>query len=319
MLQREWRMEAATRLKASVVGAIIVGSALIAACGPQGGAGVTRQSRAEATQKSAFVFDAAPNDTVAAGDKALAEKNYSVALQRYEEAVKDVNEKVQGSALNRLGELYDRGLGVNQDWSRSFDLYQKSAILNNPYGAANLGNALFFALGTERDLKEALRWALKGAEGNVPMAINQLGWQYRTGMGVPVDTAEARRRYQQSAELGDATGESQLGWMYAHVDPLDYQLAMEWYKKAAAQNDVTAENNIGFLYENGMGVAQDYAQAAAWYQKAAALNYPRAQYHLGNLYALGRGVALDQKRARELMGKAGDAGDEDAGRWLSTH
>jgi TPR repeat protein len=319
VFQGIWRMGAATRLKGSIVGAVIVGCALTSACGFQSGAGASRQSRSEATQKSAFVFDDAPNEVVAAGDKALAEKNYSVALQRYEEAAKDANEKVQGTALNRLGELYERGVGVNQDWSRSFDLYQKSAILNNPYGAANLGNALFFALGSDRDLKEALRWAQKGAEGNVPMAINQLGWQYRTGMGVPVDTAEARRRYQRSAELGDATGESQLGWMYAHVEPVDYQLAMQWYKKAAAQNDVTSENNIGFLYENGLGVAQDYSQAASWYQKAAALDYPRAEFHLGNLYALGRGVALDQKRARELIGKASDAGDEDAGRWLSTH
>jgi TPR repeat protein len=319
VLQGNWRMWMARRLKKSIVGAVIVGCALISACGSQSGAGASRQSRSEATHKSAFVFDDAPNEAVAAGDKALAEKNYSVALQRYEEASKDVNEKVQASALNRLGELFDRGLGVNQDWSRSFDLYQKSAILNNPYGAANLGNALFFALGTDRNLKEALRWALKGAEGNVPMAINQLGWQYRTGMGVPVDTAEARRRYQQSAELGDATGESQLGWMYAHVEPVDYQLAMQWYKKAADQNDVTAENNIGFLYENGLGVAQDYGQAASWYQKAAALDYPRAQFHLGNLYALGHGVALDQKRARELIGKASDGGDDEAGRWLSTH
>jgi TPR repeat protein len=312
-------MGTATRQKGSMLGAVIVGCALISACGYQGGGGAPRQSPAEATLKSAFVFDAAPNEVVAAGDKALAEKNYSVAMQRYEEAVKDVNEKVQGSALNRLGELYERGLGVNQDWSRSFDLYQKSAILNNAYGAANLGNALFFALGTDRNLKEALRWALKGADGNVPMAINQLGWQYRNGMGVPVDTAEARRRYQQSAELGDATGESQLGWMYAHVEPIDYQLAMQWYRKAAAQNDVTAENNIGFLFENGLGVAQDYSQAASWYQKAAALDYPRAQFHLGNLYALGHGVELDQKRARELISKASDGGDDEAGRWLSTH
>jgi TPR repeat protein len=319
VFQRDWWM-GATQLKRSIVGAVIVGCALISACGSQSGGGASPRSRSEATPKSeAFVFDDAPNALVAAGDKALAEKNYSVALQRYEEAAIHINEKVQASGLNRLGELYDRGLGVGQDWRRSFDLYQKSAILDNVYAQANLANALFFGLGTDRNLKEALRWALKGADGNVPMAINQLGWQYQNGMGVPVDTAEARRRYQQSAQLGDATGESQLGWMYAHVEPVDYQLAMEWYRKAADQNDATAENNIGFLYENGLGVAQDYNQAASWYEKAAALNYARAQFHLGNLYALGRGVALDAKRARELISKASDEGDEEASRWLWTH
>jgi TPR repeat protein len=297
-----------------IIGIVLLG--LISACTPPSG---PRSSHAEATIKSAFIFDDPPNETVSQGDKALAEKDYSGALKRYEVASKDVSEKVQSAALNRMGELYDRGLGVKQDWSRSFDLYQKAAVLGNPYGQANLANALFFGIGTDRDLAEALRWALKGAEGDVPMALNQLGWQYRTGMGVPIDTAEARRRYQRSAELGDTTGESQLGWMYAHVEPIDYGLAMKWYRKAADQKDDTAENNIGYLYENGLGVAQDYSQAASWYQMATATGYARAQYHLGNLYDLGHGVPHDAAKARELMQKAADGRDDEASRWLSTH
>jgi TPR repeat protein len=319
VLQWNWRIGAVAQLKRPTVGAAIIGCALISACSPPSARAPSTQTAKQATYKTDLVWDDAPNALVAQGDKALKEKDYAITLQRYEDASKDVNERVQASALNRLGELYERGLGVSQDRRRSFDLYQKAAILDNPYGQANLANALFFGLGSDRNLKEAMRWALKGAEGNVAMAINQVGWQYGTGMGVPVDTAEARRRYQQSAELGDSTGESELGWMYAHVEPIDYQLAMKWYRKAADQNDPTAENNIGYLYENGLGVPQDYSQAASWYQRAAAMDYARAQFHLGNLYALGHGVALDPKKARQLIMKASDGGDEEAGRWLSTH
>ena len=295
-----------------IIGVALLGS-LISACAPPSG------PSNQPTYKMDLVFDDAPDAVVAQGDKALGEKNYSGALKQYEEASKDLSEKVQSSALNRMGELYDRGLGVRQDWTRSFDLYQKAAILGNPYGQANLANALFFGIGTDRDLAEALRWALKGAEGDVPMALNQLGWQYRMGMGVPVDTAEARRDYQRSAELGDTTGESQLGWMYAHVEPIDYQLAMKWYRKAADQNDQNAANNIAYLYENGLGVLQDYGQAASWYQKAAANGYARSQFHLGNLYDLGHGVPHDATKARELIKKAADGGDDEANRWLLTH
>jgi TPR repeat protein len=306
-------MRPAEKSRGLIICSVLLGYSLISACTPQSG------PANQPTYKADLDFDDAPNGVVVQGDKALQEKNYSGALKRYEEASKDVSEKVQSSALNRMGELYDRGLGVKQDWTRSFDLYQKAAILGNPHGQANLANALFFGIGSDRDLAEALRWALKGAEGNVPMALNQLGWQHRMGMGVPVDTAEARRDYQRSAELGDTTGESQLGWMYAHVEPIDYQLAMQWYRKAADKNDATAENNIGYLYENGLGVSQDYNQAASWYQKAATTGYARAQFHLGNLYALGHGVALDAKKARELIGKASDGGDEEASHWLSAH
>ena len=300
-----------------ILGTAVLGYSLLSACAPQ--SGPTPPHTTEATYKKDLVFDRAPNEVIAQGDKALADKDYSGALKRYQEASKDVSGQVQAAALNRMGELYDRGLGVKQDWARSFELYQKAAILGNPYAEANLANALFFGIGTERDLKEAMRWALIGAEGDVPMALNQVGWQYRMGMGVAADAAEARRRYQRSAELGDITGESQLGWMYAHVQPLDYNLAMTWYRKAADQNDETAENNIGYLYENALGVAQDYGQAVAWYQKAAAQDYPRAQFHLGNLYALGHGVAHDAAKAQELMKKAAQSGDEEASRWLMSH
>jgi TPR repeat protein len=89
--------------------------------------------------------------------------------------------------------------------------------------------------------------------------------------------------------------------MYAHVEPIDYQLAMNWYRKAADQHDDSAQNNIGYLYEKGLGVARDYSQAACWYQLAAATGYTRAQYHLGILYDLGHGVAHDAAKARELI------------------
>jgi uncharacterized protein len=321
MIQRDRRMSTVGRARFACIVAVAGSCALALACSPQSGPAPSTQlqNSAQASYKQVLVFSDAPNALVAEGDKALREKNYSLALKRYEDASKDVNKNVQGAALNRLGELYDRGLGVNQDQLRSFDLYQKSALLDDPNGQANLANALFFGFGTGRNLKGALRWALKGAEGNVPMAINQLGWQYRTGMGVPVDTAEARRRYQRSAELGDVTGESQLGWMYAHVEPIDYRLAMQWYKKAADQKDATAENNIGYLYENGLGVARDYTQAVSWYEMAASVGYARAQFHLGHLYDLGQGVALDPQKARELMSKAASGGDDEASQWLSTH
>jgi TPR repeat protein len=52
---------------------------------------------------------------------------------------------------------------------------------------------------------------------------------------------------------------------------------------------------------------------------AAALGYARAQFHLGNLYDLGHGVPHDAAKARELVRKAAESGDDEASHWLSTH
>lgn len=269
--------------------------------------------------KTDFILDDAPNPLISLGDKALAAKDYGSALKAYQEASVDMNQKVQASALNRLGELYQRGLGVSEDLRRSFDLYEKSALLGNAYGAANLGNCYFFASGTERNLVDALRWASKGAEGDVPMALNQVGWQYLQGMGVAADLEVAKRNYERSAALGDAIGELELGWIFAHINPVDYTQAMEWYKKSAGQGNAVAENNIGFLFENGKGVTQSYNEAARWYQMSADQGYARSQFHLGILYASGNGVPHDGAKALELMRTAAASGDEAAIQWMSTH
>ena len=273
-----------------------------------------------ATVKTGFVVDGAPNALVAQGDAALKAKDYVGAQKDYEEASRDADEKVQGSALNRLGELYAWGfLGAQDNWSKAFDFYQRSAALGNAFGAANLGNSLFFGQGTSRNLPESFRWAQKGAEAGVPQALDQLGWQYLQGMGVVADIGSSKQYYAQSAALGDPVGEAELGWIYGHVAPIDYAVAMKWYRKAAEQHQDMAENNLGFLYENGLGVTRDYAEAARWYQMAAGSGYARAQFHLGVLYAQGHGVPQDDSKAHALIEQASQSGDEAAAEWIMAH
>jgi TPR repeat protein len=119
-------MGALVRRCGPIIGVVLLGYSLISACTPQGGSSTSsnRGSSAEVSYKTAFIFDDPPDEVVSQGDKALAGEDYVHALKRYEEASKDVNEKVQASALNRMGELYERGLGVERDFTRSIDLYQ---------------------------------------------------------------------------------------------------------------------------------------------------------------------------------------------------
>jgi TPR repeat protein len=271
------------------------------------------------TYRNEFVHEPAPGELVAKGDQAAAAQDYAGAMRQYLAASQDNDNKVQGAAFNRIGELYEGGLGVSQGRAESFKWFQKSAATGNPYGQANLGNCYFFGLGTDRNLAEARHWAEQGALAGVAQAINQMGWQSLYGMGVSRDAAEGRRWYEKSAAMGDATGELQLGWIYVHVEPVDYQEGMRWYRKAADQGDEGAQNNIGYLYENGLGVDKDLTEAARWYQTSADAGYARAQFHLGRLYELGLGVSPDAALARSLMQKAAAGGDPEAAQWVLTH
>src|SRR5450631_2022963 len=84
-------MKTLGRRRGSTIGIVLLGYSLIAACTPQSGPTTSnnRGSHAEATYKTA------PNEVVSQGDKALAEKEYLRALNRYEEASKEVNEKIR--------------------------------------------------------------------------------------------------------------------------------------------------------------------------------------------------------------------------------
>ena len=176
--------------------------------------------------------------TFQVGRVAYAQKNYGQTRELFEKAA------AAGSkgAMNGLGNLYQRGNGVLQDYTQALNWYQKAAAAGVTSSFANVGNFYFY------------------------------------GYGVPQDYAAARMWYEKAAAAGDAGAMSNLGNIYKNGNGVaqDYAAARTWYEKAAAAGNATAMNNLGVLYQNGYGVAQDYAAARTWYVKAAAAGYEPA-------------------------------------------
>lgn len=261
-------------------------------------------------------YEPAPNKLILDGDNAADVNDYIGAMGLYKKASLDRNPVISASAMNRIGLLYEHGLGVPRDYVLAFRWYKKGAALGNSYAQGNLGSCYFYGQGTDENTEEAAYWNLKAAKSGVVMAMDQIAFQYLSGSGVQRDLNEAKRWYKQSAVLGDARGQQQLAWLYVNTEPLDYQQGMLWAKKAAAQNDPVAENIIGYIYENGLGVAQDYKEAARWYQLSANAGIAASQYHLGLLYDQGLGVTRDKNLALTLIRKAAASGEARAMQWL---
>jgi TPR repeat protein len=259
------------------------------------------------------------NVLIGTGDVAFSKQDYGTAMQSYVAASGDKDPVVRAGALNRIGVLYERALGVPQDYGRAREYFLKAADLGNGHAQANVGDLYFFGLNVPRNIAEALKWYRKGADQDAPLGLNQTGWSYLQGIGARKDPSEAMKWYRRSADLGSPNAAYELGWIYGHVEPMDYTQAMTWYRKAASHNHVEAQNNIGTLFEKGLGVPQDYAQAAHWYQLASSVGYARSQFHLGELYFTGRGVKQDATTARALMVSAAHSGDLDAQEWLHLH
>jgi TPR repeat protein len=130
----------------------------------------------------------------------------------------------------RLGLMYERGQGANQDYA------------------------------------EARRWYLKAAEHDDPRAEFALGVLAVRGLGAPTDYAEGVKWFHKAADHGVASAQFNLGVMYAHSlgVPQDYVLARTWLSLAAVQGEEGAkealDNVTSRMTAAEIGIAENLAK-----------------------------------------------------------
>ena len=244
------------------------------------------------------------------------EQNYEQAFYWYRKAAE------QGSARSMyyIAYMYDEGKGVSQDKVQAFQWYKKAAELGD--ADSQYWTAAMYETGTgvEQNIEQAFYWYKKGAEQGDQWCQYRVGLFYANGKGVLQDYAQAFYWYRKAAEQGHADAQNSLGALYHNAQGVerDYKQALYWYEKAAAQEHKYACDNIGVLYEYGYGVTQDYEQAMAWYRKSADLGYSKGQYDLGRLYKNGKGVSQDYSQAVYWYRKAAEQGYASAQNALGT-
>ena len=98
-----------------------------------------------------------------------------------------------------------------------------------------LGNMYYYGYGVNKDYKKAVEWYQKSADQGYKLAQNDLGHMYDQGYGIDKDYKRAIEWYQKSADQGCEDAQYSLGNMYYYgygVDK-DYKKAIEWYQKSA--------------------------------------------------------------------------------------
>ena len=146
-------------------------------------------------------------------------------------ALRELAEAGESAAQTDLGERYDDGRGVVQDYAVSVTWFRRAA----EQGGHALGQAA-------------------------------LGFMYSRGRGVGQHDAEAVRWSRRAAEQGSARGQYNLGVMYANGlgVPQNDSEAVPWFRRAAEQHDALAQNNLGVMSEAGRGVDQDDERRRTW-------------------------------------------------------
>jgi hypothetical protein len=88
------------------------------------------------------------------------------------------------TAQIKLGYMYEKGIGVDQDWEEAAAYYYDAAQLGEPQEMKNLGQMYEYGMGVPEYWNDAAHWYEKGARlGNV-QAQSALARAYQFGIGV---------------------------------------------------------------------------------------------------------------------------------------
>ncbi|MCC8151697.1 MAG: AAA family ATPase, partial [Lachnospiraceae bacterium] len=248
------------------------------------------------------------------------------------------------SAMNRLGDMYHYGLGVERDYAISKEWIRKAAEHGNAEAMNRLGN-MYFERKSGNDYATAREWYEKAAENGNAEAMDRLGIMYDLGRAVARDYGPAREWYEKAAENGNDSAMVNLAKMYldgrgvekndataqiwyakaaehgnyfarmrvkrdadAFLDKEEYEKALPLLESLAAGGDHSSMNRLGVMYHYGRGVERNYAIAKEWFERAAEKGDNAAMNNLGSVYRYGWGTEKDYAAAREWYGRAAENG-----------
>lgn len=230
------------------------------------------------------------------------EQNCPTAVKWYRKAAEQGHARAQFA----LGRNYMEGEGVKQDEAEAIALYRKAAEQNYARAQHELGFCYSAGIGVEKNDSKAVEWYRKAAEQGLSAAQNKLGLRYTNGKGVKKDHIEAFKWYRKAAEQNYAKGQYNLGYSFFAGEGVtrSYSEAIEWFQKAARQGHADAQQKLGAMYYHGSGVTKSHTTAMKWYHMAAEQGLAKSQSILGEAYQNGTGVSVDDSEAFKWFLKA---------------
>ncbi|MSR87022.1 sel1 repeat family protein [Candidatus Peribacteria bacterium] len=163
------------------------------------------------------------------------------------------------------------GTGAIDGGKLSYPQVLVMALNGNHVAEFELGAMLHDGDGVDRDYAKALEWYEKAATAGNRQAMFNIGLMEKNGEGGEQDLAKARTWFVRASDAGDVRGTFQLAQMsyFGQATAQDYAKAFSYYTKAAMAGLPEAQMNVGVMNVRGEGMAkQDSVEAYAWLQVA---------------------------------------------------
>lgn len=149
-----------------------------------------------------------------------------------------------------LGELFEKGIGTEQNLDEAFRWYSEAAMSGHPGAQARLGVLFMDGKGTAQDYGPGVDLLTRAMEMGEPLAIARLGLAHVHGHGVPADP----------------------------------QLGMQMLAKASEKGNGAAAYELAKIHLFGSAGTIDKSEAKKWFQISANLGFPNGQYVYGRDY-----------------------------------
>lgn len=272
------------------------------------------------TRALAYYREAAEGDVVEALlylgarylDGGLGEKSPEKALALYRHGADDLG---NGALQVALGELYERGEAVEQDYQRAMSWYQRAAAGGFADAFTKLGFLHERGLGVAKDEAKAIAFYKQGAAAGVAVSMFNVALMVDAGRGVPsADPAEATRWMYKAAIAGMPLAQNELGVRYQTGKGVmaDILAARAWFEASANGGLAAGQVNLARLQEGDNGLPRNLKAAAELYFAAARQGHPYGMFRLGQMFEAGIGTQPDPVKAHGFYLAAAELGYQPA-------
>ena len=222
---------------------------------------------------------------------------------RYMEAMKLAEAaaaKGDGPSYTMLGQLYEQGLGVPQNFAKAAEYYAKGAAIGDVDSLFSLGVMLAAGQGIKQNKSQAAQFFELAAAKNHPIALYNLALIYADGSERPQDLRKAAEFLEKAANLDHAPAQYDLAGFYKEGRAIapDDKKYLYWLGRAAEGGLPAAELEYGIALFQGYGITPPSQKAGiAMIRRAAEKGNPVAQNRLARAYAYGAGVEVNMVEA----------------------
>lgn len=172
-----------------------------------------------------------------------------------------------------LGQLfYFGGRGLEQDFERAAQYFQRAAEQGNALASAHLAKMFLEGTAERQDNSTAYSLFLQAAEKGHPFGHTGIGLMHLLGVGVPQDFNKALKHLNTAVEHGWAEGYLQLGLMYYRGLGVrrDIKQAVKLFTTAAQNGNLLAIYNLAQLHAHGsIGLVRNCRTATELFKNVA--------------------------------------------------